>query len=134
MKITGSWKGKGIEIDHVAYDVNSYSIKLFLNMNITKISNDVYRIVSTYIYADNGSIYNLPYNAGNLNWKEDFLIYKNGNKFITEDGQGEGVNYFKFKNNKLYYIYNINGTQNNYNPDYSKNTLSLVGKFKLKKY
>jgi len=133
MKITGNWKGKGIEINHVVNNVNSYTVKLNLTMIIRKISDDVYRIISTYTYANNITIYNVSYNAGDVNWIDDMLIYKNGNKFITEDGTGDGINFYKFKNNKLYYIYNINGMSNFYNPNYSNNSLSLVGKFKLKK-
>jgi len=133
MKITGNWKGKGIEINHVVNNVNSYTVKLNLTMIIRKISDDVYRIISTYTYANNITIYNVSYNAGDVNWIDDMLIYKNGNKFITEPDDGNGIDYWKLKNNKLYYIYNINGSDNTYNHSYSNNHLSLVGKFKLKK-
>jgi len=81
MKITGNWKGKGIEINHVVNNVNSYTVKLNLTMIIRKISDDVYRIISTYTYANNITIYNVSYNAGDVNWIDDMLIYKNGNKF-----------------------------------------------------
>ena len=134
VQICGNWKGKGIEIDHVVGEDNSYTLYLNLLLEITKITDDAYKVIETYTYAKSGTLYGTAYNAGDINYQSDHLICRQGDNFISEDGSGLGVNFYKFKKNKLYFKYNINGAPSPYIPfDPSANTLSYVGSYKLKK-
>ena len=136
VQICGNWKGKGIEIDHVVGEDNSYTLYLNLLLEITKINDNVYKVIETYTYAKDITIYGTSYNSGDINFQSDHLINRQGDEFLSEDSSGFGINFYKFKKNKLYFKYNINGTPNPYSPDnvnYSTNTLSLSGTYKLKK-
>jgi hypothetical protein len=108
--IEGIWEGIGEEI---LLSEGKYieKIPLKLILEIIKVSGNTYIGKSQYFFTN-----------GVLQFEETFLILRNGNEFISEDGSGLGINFYKFEEEfyildltKLTYKYNINQNTSQYN-------------------
>lgn len=133
-KIEGTWYGSGFEVNSVVANnvSNVVTLRLKLTLTFTHIHENVYNVKAVYIFADSGAIFGLPFKCGDINYQANFLINKSGNKFISEDDSGNGIDYFEFDGNKLEFGYNTNGLDAPVSFP-AGNVLSQVGKYKLKK-
>lgn len=116
----GNWKGSGREIYKdikISEEIIIYYYDI--EMEIIKLSDKDFNIKIKYINEN-----------PEYNYYSDMLAIAKDNcmplikpkKLIAEDSTGNGINYFKVINDKLYFTYNVNG-----DPDFG----SLIGRFCL---